>query len=214
MIDAKSFLTVMRKMVEQQTDTMSSDVVCEIESVNEDGTLNIYILPDRETVVRNVINESRYNFRRGDNALLYKIHNRLSDSFIIAKFRPSLTDDPSSAQTSAQTSAQNAATTAAGSTVVVGGASVLLFQTNIPNNPTVWLEDSNGYHIDVAVEGIRESDSPIVDIDIDQELSQGVVAQQEDWAKIYKITAGSNGLRIYATSIPDLVLRIKIMVVR
>ena len=210
MIDAKSFLTVMRKMVEQQTDTMSSDVVCEIESVNEDGTLNIYVLPDRETVVRNVINESRYNFRRGDNALLYKIHNRLSDSFVIAKFRPSLTDDPSSAQTSAQ----NAVTTVAGSTVVAGGASVLSFQTNIPNNPTVWLEDSNGYHIDVAVEGIRESDSPIVDIDIDQELSQGVVAQQEDWAKIYKITAESNGLRIYATSIPDLVLRIKIMVVR
>ena len=210
MIDAKSFLTVMRKMVEQQTDTMSSDVVCEIESVNEDGTLNIYILPDRTAVVRNIINESRYNFKRGDNALLYKIHNQLSDSFVIAKFRPSLTDDPSSAQTSTQ----NVATTAAGSTVVVGGASVLSFQTNIPNNPTVWLEDSNGYHIDVAVEGIRESDSPIVDIDIDQELSQGVVAQQEDWAKIYKITAGSNGLRIYATSIPDLVLRIKIMVVR
>lgn len=210
MIDAKSFLTVMRKMVEQQTDTMSSDAVCEIESVNEDGTLNIYILPDRTAVVRNIINESRYNFKRGDNALLYKIHNQLSDSFVIAKFRPSLTDDPSSAQTSTQ----NVTTTVAGSTVVVGGASVLSFQTNIPNNPTVWLEDSNGYHIDVAVEGIRESDAPIVDIDIDQELSQGVVAQQEDWAKIYKITAASNGLRIYATSVPNLALRIKIMVVR
>lgn len=210
MIDAKSFLTVMRKMVEQQTDTMSSDAVCEIESVNEDGTLNIYILPDRTAVVRNIINESRYNFKRGDNALLYKIHNQLSDSFVIAKFRPSLTDDPSSVQTSAQ----NAATTVTASTVAVGGASVLSFQTNIPNSPTVWLEDSNGYHIDVAVEGIRESDAPIVDIDIDQELSQGVVAQQEDWAKIYKITAVSNGLRIYATSVPDLVLRIKIMVVR
>lgn len=210
MIDAKSFLTVMRKMVEQQTDTMSSDAVCEIESVNEDGTLNIYILPDRTAVVRNIINESRYNFKRGDNALLYKIHNQLSDSFVIAKFRPSLTDDPSSVQTSAQ----NAATTVVASTVAVGGASVLSFQTNIPNNPTVWLEDSNGYHIDVAVEGIRESDAPIVDIDIDQELSQGVVAQQEDWAKIYKITAVSDGLRIYATSVPDLVLKIKIMVVR
>lgn len=210
MIDAKSFLTVMRKMVEQQTDTMSSDAVCEIESVNEDGTLNIYILPDRTAVVRNIINESRYNFKRGDNALLYKIHNQLSDSFVIAKFRPSLTDDPSSVQTSAQ----NAATTVAASTVAVGGASVLSFQTNIPNSPTVWLEDSNGYHIDVAVEGIRESDAPIVDIDIDRELSQGVVAQQEDWAKIYKITAVSNGLRIYATSVPDLALKIKIMVVR
>lgn len=210
MIDAKSFLTVMRKMVEQQTDTMSSDAVCEIESVNEDGTLNVYILPDRTAVVRNIINESRYNFKRGDNALLYKIHNQLSDSFVIAKFRPSLTDDPSSAQTSAQ----NAITAVAGATVVVGGASVLSFQTNIPNSPTVWLKDGNGYHIDVVVEGVRESDAPIVDIDIDQELSQGVAAQQEDWAKIYKITAVSNGLRIYATSVPNLALKMKIMVVR
>lgn len=211
MIDAKSFLTVMRKMVEQQTDTMSSDAVCEIESVNEDGTLNVYILPDRTAVVRNIINESRYNFKRGDNALLYKIHNRLSDSFVIAKFRPSLADDPSSTQTSTQ----NMTTMTVGpSTMVVGGASVLSFQTNIPNSPTVWLEDSNGYHIDVVVEGIRESDAPIVDVDIDQELSQGVVAQQEDWAKIYKITAVSNGLRIYATAVPNLALKMKIMVVR
>lgn len=88
MIDAKDFLNVTRDIIEQQIRDRSTDAVCEIESINEDGTLNVFVLPDKQTILKNIINESRYNFKRGDNALLYKIHNRLSDSFVIAKFRP------------------------------------------------------------------------------------------------------------------------------
>lgn len=92
MIDAKDFLSVTRDIIEQQIRDRSTDAVCEIESVNEDGTLNVFVLPDRQTILKNIINESRYNFKRGDNALLYKIHNRLSDSFVVAKFRPKQED--------------------------------------------------------------------------------------------------------------------------
>ena len=92
MIDAKDFLSVTRDIIEQQIRDRSTDAVCEIESVNEDGTLNVFVLPDKQTILKNIINESRYNFKRGDNALLYKIHNRLSDSFVIAKFRPKQED--------------------------------------------------------------------------------------------------------------------------
>ena len=92
MIDAKDFLSVIRDIIEQQIKDLSTDAVCEIESVNEDGTLNVFVLPDKQTILKNIINESRYNFKRGDNALLYKIHNRLSDSFVIAKFRPKQED--------------------------------------------------------------------------------------------------------------------------
>lgn len=92
MIDAKDFLSVTRDIIEQQIRDRSTDAVCEIESVNEDGTLNVFVLPDKQTILRNIINESRYNFKRGDNALLYKIHNRLSDSFVVAKFRPKQED--------------------------------------------------------------------------------------------------------------------------
>lgn len=92
MIDAKDFLSVTRDIIEQQIRDRSTDAVCEIESVNEDGTLNVFVLPDKQTVLKNIINESRYNFKRGDNALLYKIHNRLSDSFVVAKFRPNQED--------------------------------------------------------------------------------------------------------------------------
>lgn len=92
MIDAKDFLNVTRDIIEQQIRDRSTDAVCEIESVNEDGTLNVFVLPDKQTILKNIINESRYNFKRGDNALLYKIHNRLSDSFVVAKFRPKQED--------------------------------------------------------------------------------------------------------------------------
>ena len=92
MIDAKDFLNVTRDIIEQQIRDRSTDAVCEIESVNEDGTLNVFVLPDKQTILKNIINESRYNFKRGDNALLYKVHNRLSDSFVVAKFRPKQED--------------------------------------------------------------------------------------------------------------------------
>lgn len=92
MIDAKDFLSVTRDIIEQQIRDRSTDAVCEIESINEDGTLNVFVLPDKQTILKNIINESRYNFKRGDNALLYKIHNRLSDSFVVAKFRPKQED--------------------------------------------------------------------------------------------------------------------------
>ena len=92
MMDAKDFLSVTRDIIEQQIRDRSTDAVCEIESVNKDGTLNVFVLPDKQTILKNIINESRYNFKRGDNALLYKIHNRLSDSFVVAKFRPKQED--------------------------------------------------------------------------------------------------------------------------
>ena len=92
MMDAKDFLNVTRDIIEQQIRDRSTDAVCEIESVNEDGTLNVFVLPDKQTILKNIINESRYNFKRGDSALLYKVHNRLSDSFVVAKFRPKQED--------------------------------------------------------------------------------------------------------------------------
>ena len=95
-INPKGFVQIAREIVDQQNANRSNDAVCEIESVNEDGTLNVYVLPDKTNVITNIINESRYNFKKGDNALLYLIRNRLSDSFVVAKFRPRELDDNAS----------------------------------------------------------------------------------------------------------------------
>lgn len=52
MIDAKDFLSVTRDIIEQQIRDRSTDAVCEIESVNEDGTLNVFVLPDKQTILK------------------------------------------------------------------------------------------------------------------------------------------------------------------
>ena len=91
-MDVRAIVDATKTIVKQQINKMSTDAVCEIDSVNDDGTLNVFVLPDRNNIIKNIINESRYNFQKGDNALLYLIRNNLSNSFIVAKFNPKTTD--------------------------------------------------------------------------------------------------------------------------
>ena len=93
--NAKIFVEEIRKIVEQYVQKMSREKLCEIDSVNDDGTLNIYIGNDFQNVVHNVINESRYNFKKGDMAYVYLIDGKLSNSFVFAKCAPKKEDDPS-----------------------------------------------------------------------------------------------------------------------
>ena len=90
--EAKDFVEVMRDVIRQELSNRDTTAVCIVESVNGDGTLNLYVLPDRQSVVRNIINQCRYDFNVGDTALLYLINNRLSNSFVIAKYNGKNTD--------------------------------------------------------------------------------------------------------------------------
>lgn len=84
--DAQAFVKLVREIVEQQLSERSTDAVAEVESVNEDGTLNLYVLPDRRNVVHSIKNESKYLFKTGDVCLLYLIKNKLSNSFVITRY--------------------------------------------------------------------------------------------------------------------------------
>ena len=84
--NAKSFVDIIRNAIRQELDTRDSTAVCVVQSVKADGTLNLYVLPDRQTVITNVTNQCRFDFTAGDSALLYLIGNRLSNSFVIAKY--------------------------------------------------------------------------------------------------------------------------------
>ena len=83
---AGSFVKVVREIIGNELETRDKTLVCQIESVNADGTLNIFILPDLNTVIYNIINESRYNFSPGDNAILFAVGGEISNSFVVAKF--------------------------------------------------------------------------------------------------------------------------------
>lgn len=84
--EAADFVSVIDDIVNQKLTNRDTTAVAIVESVNTDGTLNLYVLPDTQTTIKNVINQCRYNFNSGDTALLYLINNRLSNSFVIAKY--------------------------------------------------------------------------------------------------------------------------------
>lgn len=87
MSDAKSeFVKFIRDLVKEQLSEMDQTVPCIIQSINPDNTLNIYLLSDQSTIIPNIINGSRYDFKSGDVGVLYKIKNRVSNSFVIAKY--------------------------------------------------------------------------------------------------------------------------------
>ena len=73
--EASDFVNVIREVVRQEFSNRDSTVIAIVESINSDGTLNLYVLPDRQSVVKNIINQCKYAFKPGDTALLYLIGN-------------------------------------------------------------------------------------------------------------------------------------------
>ena len=104
---AKEFVGVIKQLLGQEFEKKDRTIVAIVESVNDDRTLNLYIPPDQNTVISNVINESVYKFTAGDSAVLYLIGGQLSNSFVCAKYNAK----------------GNGATLESGSGDVVGGSS-------------------------------------------------------------------------------------------
>lgn len=92
--NAGALIDIIRGVIQEEQGYNDNTVVAVVESVNDDKTLNLFILPDMENVIHNVVNQCMYNFQPGDSALLYKVDNKLSNSFVIAKYNPKPADNP------------------------------------------------------------------------------------------------------------------------
>lgn len=92
--NAGGFVDIVRDIARQEIADGDTTAVCTVESVNADGTLNLYVLPDTHNVITNVINQCRFDFQSGDTALLYKIGNRTSNAFVIAKYNAKQSETP------------------------------------------------------------------------------------------------------------------------
>ena len=82
---ANELLNIIKKIVQEKIEEQDQTVFCTVESLNADGSLNIYIIPDFTNRVTNIKNASKYEFKSGDTAILFKIRNNIANSFIIAK---------------------------------------------------------------------------------------------------------------------------------
>lgn len=63
---------------------------CYVDSVNDDGTLNVYLLEDIEnkTLLTNITNQTPYVFESGEEGFIFAIRGELNNAFMIAKGAP------------------------------------------------------------------------------------------------------------------------------
>lgn len=104
---AQELVDLIRDIVSIEVDRQDATVVCIVESINSDSSLNIYLPPDREMVVRNIINASKYAFNAGDYGILYKVQNKIGNAFIIAKVGPGKVENVQSLLKKIETLEQN-----------------------------------------------------------------------------------------------------------
>lgn len=87
---SEQLITLIRELVKEETKSIDRSLICVVDSVSYDGTLNIKLLSDENTVLSNIPNNSGYEFKSGDYAILYKLGNTLSNAFVFNK----VTKDP------------------------------------------------------------------------------------------------------------------------
>ena len=120
---ANDFLNIIRSLIKEEQQKQDRTEICQIDSINEDGSLNIKMLSDFDQirVIPNIQNQSVYEFNSGDFAIIYLIQNQLSNSFIIAKCQPRLSDLRSYSDNGSNKSIQNIAQQSGGAVNSVNG---------------------------------------------------------------------------------------------
>lgn len=77
---------------------------------------------------------------------------------------------------------------------------------------TSW-SGSEPYTQSITVEGILETDTPMVDLVCSDDFDTAT-AEEKDWAKIYKITTSAGAITVYAKEPTKTTLNIKMQIVR
>lgn len=84
--NAEQLVDLIREIVREEVGKQDNTVPCIVNSVNEDNTVDLCILPDLDTVIKQIPNPNRIDCREGDTVLLYKVRNQINNSFIIINY--------------------------------------------------------------------------------------------------------------------------------
>lgn len=83
---ANQLVNLIREIVREEVAKLDKTSIGRINSVNNDGTVNLVVLPDTNTQVNNVLNGTAQTLKSGDLVVLYKINNNISNAFVITKY--------------------------------------------------------------------------------------------------------------------------------
>lgn len=86
MDNASDLVSIIKEIVDQKIQNLDQTSLGIVDSVNEDGTVNVFILPDMNKLISGIHNESKYELKNKDVVLIFKIKNRLQNAFIITKY--------------------------------------------------------------------------------------------------------------------------------
>ena len=81
--NAEPLVDLIREIVREEVKKQDNTVPCIVNSVNDDGTVNLCILPDLDPVVSRILNPNQIDCREGVTVLLYNVKNQINKSFII-----------------------------------------------------------------------------------------------------------------------------------
>ena len=84
--NAEQLVDLIREIVREEIRKQDNTVPCIVNSVNEDSTVDLCILPDLNTVIKQIPNPNRIDCHEGDTVLLYKVRNQINNSFIIVNY--------------------------------------------------------------------------------------------------------------------------------
>lgn len=78
------FVDLLRDLIRQETNRIDRVALARVIRINQDGTYDVYVEPDRKTEVHSI--QSIVPFIKVDDSVyLYKVNNELLNSFIIKK---------------------------------------------------------------------------------------------------------------------------------
>lgn len=93
---------------------------------------------------------------------------------------------------------------------LVDASNILLFTATVTTN---WTADGDFFYQDIAVEGILDTDRPVVDVLMGSD-NMANVTYCETFCKIFRITTLDNSIRVWATEAIDVAFPIQLRVVR
>lgn len=76
---------VLKDLVREEYRTKDTTAICQVAEANEDGTYNLYVLPDTTNAIKNIPTITPYALSEGQFCYIYKIQNNLNNCFIIKK---------------------------------------------------------------------------------------------------------------------------------
>lgn len=91
---ARELKEIIDGMIQNSLKSLDNTYMAIVQSVHDDGSVDVCLPDDPKTPIKNVMNVTKYKLAIGDSVMIYARRSRLSDSFVINKNGGTIKDVP------------------------------------------------------------------------------------------------------------------------